>query len=277
MLSSTKEDESLDPDKLFEKSSNPHQNSVQISTILTETVTMTTPDFAKAPILEGSTNYEAWNTWITVQCLMRGVNAVLQGKSITPVADEGEAPAALGVRTRTHAKKLEFIERLIFGSCKDGPRALIASENDPIKKFELLKKAYQRRGYTAREVCWRKLTRSSIDDFKNSSKYGQHLKQAAGELKAMGFNCEKCSEWQLSTTFLHGLGAEYDTYVSLMLSNLKKDNTGNVVELEFDDVFRQIEDVDQRRKLNQGDDSTKGLKANKAYSHAISQHARTHQ
>lgn len=106
----------------------------------------------------------------------------------------------------------------------------------------------------AREVCWRRLTRSSIDDFKSSSEYGQHLKQAATELEEMGFGCEN---WQLATTFLHGLGAEYDAHVSLILSNVKKDDTGHSVELDFDDVFRQIEDIDQRRKLNQNDDSAR--------------------
>ena len=222
---------------------------------------MTTPDLTKAPILQGSSNYEAWQHWINTQCLLKGVNDVLLGVDKTPVADEGESPVALGIRLRTHKRELQFIEDLIVESCKEGPRALIASEKDPIKKFELLKSLYKRQGYTAREVCWRRLTRSSIDDFKNSSEYGQHLKQAATELEEMGFGCEN---WQLATTFLHGLGAEYDAHVSLILSNVKRDNTGHSVELNFDDVFRQIEDIDQRRKLNQNDDSAKGLKANKA-------------
>ena len=67
MSISKKEDESLDLDKLFENSSNPHPKSLQDATFnatfLTEieTVTITTPNLSKAPILQGSSNYEAWH------------------------------------------------------------------------------------------------------------------------------------------------------------------------------------------------------------------------
>ena len=49
----------------------------------------------------------------------------------------------------------------------------------------------------------------------------------------------------------------------LILSNLKRNNKGNDIELEFDDVFRQIEEIDQRRKLNENNTSAsaKALKA----------------
>ena len=71
MSISKKEDESLDLDKLFENSFNPHPKSLQDATFdatfLTEieTAIITTPDLSKAPILQGSFNYEAWHHWIT--------------------------------------------------------------------------------------------------------------------------------------------------------------------------------------------------------------------
>ena len=133
MSSIKKENDSLQPYESFEITSNPYPNSVQITTFPTETVIMSTPDFAKALLLEGSSNFEAWAGWIRAQCLVRGVNAILQGKTTTPVADVGETPAVFGTRSRTHAKELEFIEGLIYGACKEGSRALIASEEDPIR------------------------------------------------------------------------------------------------------------------------------------------------
>ena len=67
MLISKKEDEFLDLDKLFENSFNSHPKSLQDATFNAtffteiETITITIPDLSKAPILQGSFNYEAWH------------------------------------------------------------------------------------------------------------------------------------------------------------------------------------------------------------------------
>jgi len=61
---------------------------------------------------------------------------------------------------------------------------------------------------------------------------------------------------------LYNFGAEYKVHVLLILLNIKKDNTGYSVELDFDDVFRQIEEMNQRRKLSHNDNFIKGLKTN---------------
>jgi len=51
--------------------------------------------------------------------------------------------------------------------------------------------------------------------------------------------------------------------VLLILLNIKKNNTERGIKFDFNDVFRQIEDVNQRRKLNQNNDFIKDLKINK--------------
>lgn len=61
---------------------------------------------------------------------------------------------------------------------------------------------------------------------------------------------------------MYNFGAEYKVHVLLILLNIKKDNTGYSVELDFDDVFRQIEEMNQRRKLSHDDNFIKGLKTN---------------
>lgn len=61
---------------------------------------------------------------------------------------------------------------------------------------------------------------------------------------------------------MYNFGAEYKVHVLLILLNIKKDNTGYSVELDFDDVFRQIEEMNQRRKLSHNDNFIKGLKTN---------------
>lgn len=83
---------------------------------------------------------------------MRGVYAVLQGESIIFVVDEDESPIAFGVRTRTYVKELKFISGLIFGLYKAGPRAIIITEKNSIRKFELLKNIYKRQNYITREI-----------------------------------------------------------------------------------------------------------------------------
>ena len=96
MSSIKKENDSLQPYESFEITSNPYPNSVQITTFSTETVIILTPDFAKAPLLKESSNFKAWAGWIRAQYLVKGINVILQGKTIIPVVDVGKCNAGFG-------------------------------------------------------------------------------------------------------------------------------------------------------------------------------------
>ena len=153
----------------------------------------------------------------------------------------------------------EMMDGIIRLSVEVGPLSHITAFEDATSMLKKLEEKYKVKGYTARDIVWRKLTRSNLSEFHSVAQYGETIKKAKTQLEEMG---HQAGDWMITTSFLHGLGEKYEDFVAMILSVRGKDEHGHPLEPDPDSVMEQLMDKERRQKENgQIDSSTKALRA----------------
>ena len=120
-----------------------------------------------------------------------------------------------------------------------------------------LKEVYRTKGFTAREIIWRKVTRMTLSDYPSVALYGESIKKARSQLEAMGYSLPN---WVFTTSVFHGLGEGYQGFVTMVLNAKSKDADGNLLDPDFDNILPQLIDI-ERRQLSLPIESTKAFKS----------------
>src|SRR2546423_2200346 len=209
---------------------------------------------SQIPKLKGTSNFDAWYNGLKGVAKVNGAWKILTGATEKPKDEKSPTYAQDLKEWEQIQEKLDGIIRL---SVEAGPLSHIMALEDATSMLKKLEEQYKVRGYTARDIIWRKLTRSELSDYKSVAEYGETIKKAKTELAEMG--CDIPS-WMITTSFLHGLGETYEEFVTMILTVRTKDASGRFQEPELDDVMELLKDRERRHAEN-NDDTTKALKS----------------
>ena len=213
------------------------------------------------PKLEGSSNYKAWVTGIQGIALTNRVWKVMNGTIKHPVLAENPSPTQL----ETYELKLnnweeaeEVAQGYILQMIKQSPRAHLSQEMDAPTMFSKLKETYKLKGYTKRHIHWKNINRLTLARYGNASEYAESIKKSRTKLGEMGYTVP---DWMVTSSFLHGLGEKYNSFVTLILNTCQKGTDGTLVEPEFDSIVKELTDMEQRDKISNEGNSNSRLKA----------------
>ena len=211
------------------------------------------------PKLDGASNWDQWYNAMLGMCEMADIDGILTGESSVPVAKQGEKPTEFTNRCIYWKTANKYITGTIRGTLKPGGLAHIAGLSGAYQMVQKLRSAYKSKGYTSREVLWRTLSRTSLESCKDVAEWVETIKKAKTSLMELE---STIPEWIITTTFLHGLPASYDSFVEIILNSRGKDANGRVLEPDFDEVCDKVVDRERRQKVLAGDsNNTKALKA----------------
>jgi transposase InsO family protein len=209
---------------------------------------------SQIPKLKGASNFDAWYNGLKGVAKVNGAWKVLTGAIPKPQDKETSTYAQDLKEWEQIQEKMDGIIRL---SVEPGPLSHVMALEDATSMLKKLEEQYKVRGYTARDIVWRKLTRSELSDYSSVAEYGETIKKAKTELAEMG--CDIPS-WMITTSFLHGLGETYEEFVTMILTVRTKDASGKFQEPELDDVMELLKDRERRHAEN-NDDTSKALKS----------------
>src|SRR2546423_2462203 len=209
---------------------------------------------SQIPKLKGASNFDAWYNGLKGVAKVNGAWKILTGATEKPKDEKSPTYAQDLKEWEQIQEKMDGIIRL---SVEAGPVSHIMALEDATSMLKKLEEQYKVRGYTARDIVWRKLTRSELSDYSSVAEVGETIKKAKTELAEMG--CDIPS-WMISTSFLHGLGETYEEFVTMILTVRTKDASGKFQEPELDDVMELLKDRERRHAEN-NDDTTKALKS----------------
>lgn len=174
-------------------------------------------------------------------------------KKPNPPADDANEDNILDWQSRLEdwEEASEQVEAGIQLTVKPGPLAHIANIDNGPDMLAKLQDIYRTKGYTARDLVWRTITRSNLSDHKNVAEYGEAITKARTKLQEMG---HKIEDWMITTSFIHGLGDSYEDFVTMILNLRTKDAKGNLQEPDLDAVIEQL--IDKERRLKATSEST---------------------
>jgi transposase InsO family protein len=208
---------------------------------------------SQIPKLKGASNFDAWYNGLKGVAKVNGAWKILTGADPKPT---DEKSTTYGQDLKEWEQVQEKMDGIIRLSVEAGPLSHIMALEDATSMLKKLEEQYKVRGYTARDIVWRKLTRSELSDYKTVAEYGEAIKKAKTELAEMG--CE-IPAWMITTSFLHGLGEAYEEFVTMILTVRTKDDKGQLQEPELDYVMELLKDKERRHAEN--DNPTKALKS----------------
>lgn len=180
-------------------------------------------------------------------------------KKPNPPADNANEDNTLDWQSRLEdwEEASEQVEAGIRLTVKPGPLAHIADIDNGPDMLAKLQDIYRTKGYTARDLVWRTITRSNLSDYKNVAEYAEAITKARTKLQEMG---HKIEDWMITTSFIHGLGDSYEDFVTMILNLRTKDAKGNLQEPDLDAVIEQLIDKERRLKAT-GESTGKAMKS----------------
>jgi hypothetical protein len=200
---------------------------------------------SQIPKLKGTSNFDAWYNGLKGVAKINGAWKVLTGAIPKPEDEESSSYVQDLKEWEQIQEKMDGIIRL---SVEAEPLSHIMALEDATSMLKKLEERYKVRGHTARDIVWRKLTRSELSDYKSVAEYGETIKKAKTELAEMG--CDIPS-WMITTSFLHGLGETYEEFITMILTLRTKDVPGQFQEPELDDVIELLKDRERRQRREQ--------------------------
>jgi transposase InsO family protein len=208
----------------------------------------------RLPALTGATDYNYWSGLLRAQLLIDKTWGLVQGTVKRPTdLRPKESEDQLQDRQAEWDDMNNNAMGRILKHLSEGPMNMVQDKETAYEMWEELRKTYQLKGYSARHVIWNRLMRSELKQFSSISEFGESMKKGMIELN----NLAEASyqEWQITSTFLHGLGPEWDPIVnSIIYSTQERARSAQSPETEpsFHDVFQQV--LDFERRQNAGED-----------------------
>ena len=118
---------------------------------------------------------------------------------------------------------------------------------DTLTMFAKLKETYKLKGYIKRHIHWKNINRLTLVQYGNTSEYAESIKKSRTKLGEMGYTVP---DWMVTSSFLHGLRAKYNSFVTLILNTRQKGTDRMLVEPKFDSIVEQLIDIEQQDKIS---------------------------
>ena len=203
----------------------------------------------RLPALIGATDYNYWSGLLRAQLLIDKTWGLVQGTLKRPTdLRQNESDDQLQDRQAEWDDLNNSAMGRILKHLSEGPMNMVQDKETAYEMWEELRKTYQLKGYSARHVIWNRLMRSELKQFSSISEFGESMKKGMIELN----NLAEASyqEWQITSTFLHGLGPEWDPIVnSIIYSTQERARSAQSLETEpsFHDVLQRVLDFERRQ------------------------------
>ncbi len=194
--------------------------------------------------LKGASNFDVWYNGLKGVVKVNGVWKILIGV-IEKSKDEKSVMYAQDFKEWEQIQ--EKINNIIRLFIEAGPFLYVIILEDAILMFKKLEEQYKVRGYTARDIIWRKLTRLELSDYQLVAECDKTIKKVKIEFVEMG--CE-ILVWIITIFFLHGLGETYEEFVIIIFIVRIKDDKGQFQEPELDNVMEFLKDRERRHVEN---------------------------
>ena len=168
--------------------------------------------------LEGPQNYQIWATGLKGVALSNRVWKVMNGtvpRPILPANASDTQQETYMARLEDWEEAEEMAQGYILQTIKQGPASHLTDSMDAPRMFETLKNMYKTKGYTERHLHWKTINRSDLSKYKNVSEYAEAMKKVRTMIEDMG---HQVLDWQMTSSFLHGLGESYTTFVTTILT-----------------------------------------------------------
>lgn len=192
--------------------------------------------------LKGRKNFEEWYTTFEGTCKMERTWGVASGrkqKPEFPVTTNEQQLQEYEQALEEWEEQNEVVDGLIRLSIKPGPLAHVKHLTNAAEMLEKLKKVYATNDITARYIAFRQITRSSLSQFEGIREYAEALKNAQAKLEELGYGM---SNWEVTSSFLAGLGRNYERQVDRLLLHQSRDENGKLIEPDMDYFVEQLVD-----------------------------------
>lgn len=213
----------------------------------------------RIPSLTGATNYNFWIGLMRAQLLIDKTWSLVQGTRKYPTDKKsGETDTQLSDRQEEWDDLNNTAMGVILKHLSEGPMNMVQDKATASEIWEELRKTYQLKGYSARHIIWNRLMRSDLTQFSSISEYGENMKKGMIELSSLVE--APYQEWQVTSTFLHGLGSEWDPIVNSIIYSIQErarstntlvsePGTGSPVvdEPSFHEVLQRVLDYERRQ------------------------------
>jgi len=185
--------------------------------------------------------------------------SIVQGTKKTPTKKSGELDEAFESHLEAFNDLNDSAMGQILTHVSEGPFTMVRDKNTATDMWKELKKVYMLKGYSARHLVWNWLMKSDLKQYKSLTDYGEDMKKGMKELSQL--TGAPYHEWQITSTFLHGLGTEWQTVVDSIIFSIQEQVTlasktpGNALtsfEPTFDEVFKRVLNYERQQKIDNG-------------------------
>ncbi|KAA6421220.1 MAG: hypothetical protein FRX49_08919 [Trebouxia sp. A1-2] len=214
--------------------------------------------------LEGPQNYQAWATGFKGVALSNRVWKVMNGtipQPVLPANANDTQQETYTTRFEEWEEAEEIAQGYILQIIKQGPASHLTDLMDAPRMFETLRSMYKTKGYMERHLHWKTINRLDLLKYKNILEYAEAMKKARTMIEDMG---HQVLDWQMTSSFLHGLSDSYTTFVTTILTARQLGADGKPMEPDFDRLVAQLIDIEKRGDVssNNKSSSSKVLKTN---------------
>ncbi|KAI4135291.1 MAG: hypothetical protein LQ347_000809 [Umbilicaria vellea] len=124
----------------------------------------------------------------------------------------------------------EVAQGYIFQTIKQ-PASHLTDLMGTQKIFEMLKEYVQDEGVYGAPPLRKTINRSDLSEYKNVAEYAEAMKKARTMIEDMG---PQIFDWQMTSSFLHGLGDSFTAFVMMTLTARQFGAEGEPVEPDSD-------------------------------------------
>ena len=215
--------------------------------------------------LKGSQNYQIWATGLKGVTLSNRVWKVMN-RTVPQLILSANAS---DTQQETYTARLEDWEETeemaqgyILQTIKQGSASHLTDSMNALRMFKTLKNMYKTKRYTEQHLHWKTINCSDLSKYKNVSEYTEAMKKVRTMIENMR---HQVLDWQMISSFLHGLSESYTTFVTTILTARQLGADSEPVKPDFDRLIAQLINIEKWDKLsNNKSSSLKALKTESA-------------
>ena len=157
-----------------------------------------------------------------------------------------ETDKAFSERTVYWKTVNKYIIDSIRFSLKSEELAHIADMSDVYQMIQRLRNQYKFKEYTSREVLWRIMSRTTLNNCKNITNWVKTIKKVKVSLMKLN---SIISQWIVTTTFLYDLSLFYNSFIEIVINSRDKDVNERSLKPDFDDMCERVLNRERRQKV----------------------------
>ena len=177
---------------------------------------------------------------------MTDIDDVLTEHDTISVQMDKETDKAFSERTVYWKIVNKYIIDSIRFSLKSEGLTHIADMSGVYQMVQRLRNQYKFKGYTSREILWRTMSRTTLNNCKDMTDWVKTIKKVKVSLMKLD---SIISQWIVTIIFLHSLPSFYDSFVEIVINSRDKDVNERPLKSDFDDMCERVLNRERRQKV----------------------------